>query len=858
MPRISFKIEHLWDEAKFKPNNNQAAAIKHVEGPLYLPAGPGSGKTRVLLWRTLNLIVFHDVRPEEIYLSTFTEKAALQLREGLRAMMGIVTNKTNQHFDISRMYVGTVHSLCQLILTDRRFTPERSRPIAPLLMDELSQYLYLYKRNQWTTLTCNSGLKQNANRFINDCFGDNSNSRHNAVSNAISFFNRLSEECIDPACIRRTLRDKGLRQLLELYTTYRQSLEDGRMLRTDFSLLQQKALHRLAEFEMSGQIFKHVIIDEYQDTNTVQERLFFSLAKGHKNICIVGDDDQALYRFRGATVENFVEFSKRCKKQLGMKPNTIPLSVNYRSRRRIVKFYQDFINGHDWRKPGSRNTQYRVSKKIKAHSTDSGLSVIASAPGSPQDVCVEIAGLVSRIIAAKKVDDPNQIAFLYPSLKSPHVERMITALAALGLQAYAPRAGRFLEVHEAVDIFGLFLHVFGRPDVDNRFGGDYQKFCDWIDNAYDRGEELINEDNHLKHYISAKQKEINMVVKDYTFITTVVQKYKWDLNGVYQPDAMLRRLTEIRGLSRQALKNLQSGYVNRSIRARLATGNPFSLKYVINRATSLDWNVLDLFYRLCGFKHFQEMFDLAEKGTDEGPICNLSLISEHLSRFMDEYTTMLSGEFLSDSRFLRVFFSSYLYALYRRGESEYEDAEDPFPRGRIPFLTIHQAKGLEFPIVVLANPRKDDKGPQAVERMVQPLLDRAGEPLDRMAGFDIMRMFYVALSRAQNLLILAHYRGQGQRVNEPICSMLNDSNFPRIVDFNVRTLPKALPKTDDLPKTYSYTGDYLLYNHCPRHYMIFRKYGFVPSRSQTMFFGSLVHQTLEDLHQRLILERKHA
>ncbi len=126
----------------------------------------------------------------------------------------------------------------------------------------------------------------------------------------------------------------------------------------------------------------------------------------------------------------------------------------------------------------------------------------------------------------------------------------------------------------------------------------------------------------------------------------------------------------------------------------------------------------------------------------------------------------------------RLLFGSFLFALFRRGESEYEDAEDPFPKGRIPFLTIHQAKGLEFPIVVLGNPRKDiNRGPQPVERLVQPFLDREGEPLDRMAEFDAMRLFYVALSRAKNLLVIAHPTGRGQHINPPFQTLL-DGAFP--------------------------------------------------------------------------------
>src|SRR5260221_9552356 len=107
MNTIALSLDQLWQEVGFEPNTNQREAILHVDSPLYLPAGPGSGKTRVLLWRTLNLCVFHGVRPEEIYLSTFTEKAAHQLKEGLRALFGIVTNHTGVPYDLSQRYIGT-------------------------------------------------------------------------------------------------------------------------------------------------------------------------------------------------------------------------------------------------------------------------------------------------------------------------------------------------------------------------------------------------------------------------------------------------------------------------------------------------------------------------------------------------------------------------------------------------------------------------------------------------------------------------------------------------------------------------------------------------------------------------------
>lgn len=112
----------------------------------------------------------------------------------------------------------------------------------------------------------------------------------------------------------------------------------------------------------------------------------------------------------------------------------------------------------------------------------------------------------------------------------------------------------------------------------------------------------------------------------------------------------------------------------------------------------------------------------------------------------------------------------------------------------------------------------------------------------------------MALSRAKNLLVVAHFSGRGQRMSKPFSELL-DAQFPRIPALDVSSIPAAESKEDVLPKAYSFTSDYLNYQKCPRQYMIFRKFGFVPSRSQTMFFGQLVHRTLEDLHHELIRRR---
>lgn len=850
-------IETLWQLKGFKPNENQRNAILHIDGPLFLTAGPGSGKTRVLLWRTLNLLVFHDVKPEEIFLSTFTEKAAHQLKDGLRTLLGLVTNVTGKPYDISKMSIGTVHSICQSLITDRRFSEDGARKHPPILMDSLSQYFKIYKKSYWQSLWAAGGFadEEQAHQAITKYLMNKEiNSRHAAVTECIALFNRFSEENINPSTIKTS--DALLNPLLKMYEFYVKSLKINEYTKqVDFSLLQQEAFSSIQDFANSGNVFKHIIIDEYQDTNAIQEKLYFALASGSKNICVVGDDDQALYRFRGATVENLVEFENRCLAQIGVKPTRIDLDINYRSRKNIVDLYTHFIVQSDWENPLQKGVHFRIHDKvIKAQSKDKQASVVVSTKDKAEKVYAEIAQLVFDLKNTGKIHDYNQCAFLFPYLKgSTRVKGFQEAFDSLGIPVYAPRANSFIEVDEARAFFGLMLKIFDRPHYGNTKSQSIINYRSWMVGCMSFADQLMREDKLLKEYIDDKKAEIAVVSSDYNILLNVIKKKKWDRKDSFKL-SMIRDFAEAPKLSAKAKKNLTNSYFKKVIEFKEKEGKPYSIDYIINRSTSLDWTVLDLFYQLNGFRHFREMYLLAEDGTDEGPICNLGLLSQYLSRFMDEYGTLLTASFISDEKFVRVFFASYIYALYRLGESEYEDADDPFPKGRVPFLTIHQSKGLEFPIVVLGAVYKREKATDKKEVIIRSILNKEGEPLDKIAHFDNMRMFYVGLSRAQNLLVLPQYT-YGSASTEIFKDIFLNYSLPAISSLDLESIPVAEKVKEDLGKSYSYTSDYLLYGKCPRNYMIFKKYGFVPSRSQTMFFGSLVHQTIEDLHHLLISER---
>lgn len=860
----TFNLETLWNQVGFKPNEEQEKAIRHINEPLYITAGPGSGKTRVLLWRTVNLIVFHGIKPEEIVLTTFTEKAAHQLKEGLQSYLGMARNYTNENYDLAQMYIGTVHSICNKLLSDRRFSENRRRTGAVKLMDALEQYFFIKKNKIWTRLLEAGGIEEiEVHAYFQKKRPEYSN-KHKAITECIALFNRLSEERLDiQDALKRTLEsedpdDEVLHAIILMYQEYRKCLiEESDIELSDLALIQEKAIELIDSNEKASQVFKHVIVDEYQDTNYIQEQLYFKLA-GNKNICVVGDDDQALYRFRGSTVENFVEFPERVNTYLGCGVTKIPLSFNYRSRKQVVDFYCDFIEKEDWKKNGDVNNQYRVHDKgIKAYSKDDGIAVVTTNEDDG-DWIDKTAKLCRELIDNKIVKDPNQIAFLFPSVRdNARASAMIQALDEHGVNVYAPRANIFLEGREATEVLGVFGHVFEVPDSSKFSGFEFNKYKTWIKGAYNQASEIIQDDLDLKRFVEDKNREINKIQDDYAKLIKLAAKEGWNLSDPYDPEVMRRKISNA-FISEEAKKTILSPYLAKLVNERFQKDSvqaPFKLSQIINRMTSLNWSLMDLFYQLTGFTHFKQYFDQAQLHGNEAPICNLSKLTSYLTRFMDMYSPTLSASFFNEGNFSKLFFSSFLYTIYRMGETEYENEDEPFPKGNVSMFTIHQSKGLEFP-VVFVYPSKQNRGPGQVETIIRKLKTIEGEPLEKIAQFDLMRMFYVGFSRAEKLMIVPQVKGRGISIPQPMKDHFNDSTFTHIDEFDFNSLPEIKEvKESAISKPYSYTADFLAYDRCPRQYMIFRKYGFNPSRSQTMFFGSLVHNTIEDLHNELIAIR---
>lgn len=275
-------------------NEAQREAAARTDGPLLIIAGPGSGKTLVLVVRTLNLLLQEKAKPNEIVLCTFTEKAAFELRDRVSQ-----TARTLGYTgDLSQLRVNTIHGICNEYLT--RYRHHTSLGAGYEVLDDLTQPLFLLEN--FDTI---AGEPDADGKYLGRW-----STRWTTITGLTEFFNKITEELVDPQALV-VAGDRFLQELGEAYLRYEDALRERN--RLDFAHQQKHFFDLLTNPDIAEEVqteIRCVLVDEYQDTNYIQEQLLLRLAAPQDNLCVVGDDDQSLYRFRGATVRNILEFRK--------------------------------------------------------------------------------------------------------------------------------------------------------------------------------------------------------------------------------------------------------------------------------------------------------------------------------------------------------------------------------------------------------------------------------------------------------------------------------------------------------------------------------------------------------------------
>ena len=310
-------------------NERQKEAVTHVDGPLLIIAGAGSGKTRVLTYRVAYLISECGIRPDQILAVTFTNKAAQEMKERIIDLIGNVGKW---------IWISTFHSCCVQILRVEADKIGYRRDF--LIFDTVDQNMVIKD--------CLKELNLDPQRF-----------EPRALAAAIS---KAKNNLLDPKLYSDKVTDFWGKQVSRVYQLYQSKLEENNAL--DFDDLIMKTVQMLktnSEVRAKYQErFRYILVDEYQDTNHAQYELVNLLAEKYQNTCVVGDDDQSIYAFRGADIRNILEFEKDY-------PNTkiIRLEENYRSTQNILTAANKMIENNTERKGKTLYTQKGTGNNLR-------------------------------------------------------------------------------------------------------------------------------------------------------------------------------------------------------------------------------------------------------------------------------------------------------------------------------------------------------------------------------------------------------------------------------------------------------------------------------------------------------------
>ncbi|HEY8397779.1 MAG TPA: UvrD-helicase domain-containing protein, partial [Flavihumibacter sp.] len=317
-------------------NEQQKAAVLHKDGPLMIVAGAGSGKTKVLTTRIAHLMAYHKVDAFNILALTFTNKAAKEMKERIEKILG--------NSDARNLYVGTFHSVFARILR--------------------SEAHHLGYPNSFTIYDTDDA-KSVVKAVINEMNLDDKLYKPNIVYNRIS---SAKNALVGPAeyaqdyYIQQEDNRANRPAIAQIYAAYaKRCFKNGAM---DFDDLLIKMYELLKNFPEAlhkyQHKFKYILIDEYQDTNPAQYEIIKLLGAAHENVCVVGDDAQSIYSFRGATIQNILQFQKDYDDV-----KVIKLEQNYRSTKSILHVANEVINNNKGQIPKALWTENGEGEKIR-------------------------------------------------------------------------------------------------------------------------------------------------------------------------------------------------------------------------------------------------------------------------------------------------------------------------------------------------------------------------------------------------------------------------------------------------------------------------------------------------------------
>ena len=654
-------------------NREQQEAVLHVDGPLLILAGAGSGKTRVLTYRIAHLIDECGVNPWNILAITFTNKAAGEMRERVDKIVG---------YGSESIWVSTFHSTCVRIL--RRYIDRLGYDTNFTIYDTEDQKTVMKSVCQKLQL-------------------DSKLYKERMLLNVIS---HAKDEYISPnEFLLEAKGDFRQEKIAQAYVEYQKELKKNNALDFDDLLVKTVELFQSCPdvLEYYQNRFRYIMVDEYQDTNTVQFKFISTLARQYRNLCVVGDDDQSIYKFRGANIRNILDFEK-----VFPDAKVVKLEQNYRSTQNILNAANGVIANNRGRKEKALWTENEQGEPILFQQFQNGY-----------EEAEYVSGEISKKVRKGEAEYQDFAVLYRTNAQSRLFEE------------------KFLYANIPYKIVGG-VNFYSRKEIK-----DILAYLKTIDNGKD--------DLAVRRIINVPKRGIGNVT------LAKVQAYA-DSRDISFFEA-LEEAGEIPGLGKAALKIQPFVHLIHEMRLSLA-----------------DMSMQDLIQAILDKTGYAE--DLKNEDTDES-----EARLENIDEFINKAVTYEEGaEEPNLSGFLEE------VALVADIDSV-EDGDN-----RVLLMTLHSAKGLEFPYVYLAG-MEDGLFPSYMSIA-------ADDPTEEIE--EERRLCYVGITRAMKELTITCAR----------CRMVRGETQYNNVSRFVREIPPELlarksvmprePKKPEVPQNTSY------------------------------------------------------
>lgn len=811
-------------------NEDQQKVVEYNGNkPLLVEAGPGSGKTRVIIERVKFLINELKVNPSSLLVITFTRKAANELKD--RLSEDIPKNIIN------KMQISTIHSFCLDFLKKRgnvtNLIDDDSGEKRRLFIQKYKYklgfknefYLADYqipsvinKFDEYTTFKVDiDGLidyiKQT--RPIDKEYVD--------FVNSFKFF--PSKKVRENEKFKKSWYNARFLQTPKAYVKYLELLDLFNAV--DYNTVQIKFLESLKENPETQ--YTNILVDEFQDTDPVQAEIFEILLKNAESFTAVGDVDQSIYSFRGSFRDYFEEFYNKYNAEL------ISLNYNYRSTNNIIRTSEAFI------KP--QRKEYSKKYLVGARNEDKASYILESL--DPQEEAQKIFNLIKDLKDNGKIRQYSDVAILYRSIVSnKNIPFLIDEFKKNDISYHISGTEDLIESDEVKSILTLFYYIARK--LDHSYGmSNLEK--EWLNLRAFCGIDFIPKFRKLsvetKRYLMELQENFENDVlkteKEVYFELTGKKSRKKKFNGVFTRNEDV--LIEI-------FKRVNKPVVDLDLIEDTGDREFFTeLEKLRENVFSSDeedkLTILEVYYELlnlCGY--FDDL--VINNGDYELELENLSKIS----RTIFNYESIISAK---DVRGLFFFLTNVIEG-YGTSSSDVDGVQ---------LMTVHKAKGLEFPVTIVSslseynfplaprdpmrekdNINKDDTFYTPNKFLEYKDCSEADEVNLGLAEEN--RVIYVAMTRAQDILVLSVVG----KMPEEICRISNYFNKNLDLDNMSISSVGSKPEENKLNLSYSSFADY---NNCPWRYNLLNKLHFKVSQKEVTKMGSIIHEALDVINQEI-------